>query len=267
MFYFDEALNEQPRSICKLVDANDSGFVLKGFIDENDFSLDVSHSFETAGGSGILGAARGIYDNLRPFILRRGIKAGELVNAAGNLVENFSPEIADGIKSIGGFIEEQGANLFNNHIELADDYLYMFKGTGISVPNTFDVILLSNGENDIYDEWRKILEKFIGDYTPYLSDMIGVQQPPAGFESNLSALRQETGKNYKGKGTFVLFVGVEKEGGWRFPGMVVENMQHTISRVITESPVGKLRPLFIQIKFTLKCVKKLVKGDIIDNLT
>lgn len=268
IFYFDDVMR-QTSHLCQLVDAND-GYTIKGFLDGNDFNLGVSHSFEAAGSGGALGKFRNIYESLRPMIMRKSLMTGDAIQRLGknDALDDFSPAIAEQLRSIGETISSSGPKFLGNHLETADDYMYLFKGTSITVPTSFEVLLISDGDpaNDIYNTWRGILNRFVGDYTVMPGGYIGVQEPPNKYEPSLEALKEAVDGNYKAKGTFVLHIGDHNKGGWRFPGIVVNDLNHTISKVTCEIAPGVFRPLYVQIRFTLQQVKKLVKSDITSNL-
>lgn len=271
-YYYDYTFSSQKNSIVKLVDEVNE-LVITGFMDSPNYNIQIDHSFDSAGSSGIIGTMRGIYESIRPVAARHAAMIDQVASGITSFLSDkgaISPELESTVNGVKNYILGNARNLISNNLEIADDYLFLFKGTSIGLPTTFKTYLISDdGVTDIYDTLRIWYDRLIGDFdVEGNTSLIGIQKPPNNYQATLYGLKTTIDPNDDDglKGTFKLHIGDESKAGFSVEGLVVNSLSLDVSRTVVKLDSGAYRPLMIEATFTLKYIKKLSKNDLLINL-
>jgi hypothetical protein len=267
-YYTKDALNKlrssgNPR-ICSLSDGTK---YLVGILNDETITSSIHNSFENSEDVGSLSKPlKELYDKARAF----GVSGTTFTTGLSSAVESLGLPLGDtitsGLDAINDFIDMANKDWLSKHMEVADDYLFMYKGSTVSVPLNFTARLLTTNSNNpsILEECKYWIEKFIGPFeTLDTSGLVGLQAPPNGYSIQADNLKkvfagEATGEgnswtNPKIDGTFTFMIG-NKE----IPSVVVEDCQLVEST--TKCKVGgSTVPLYIDMNITLKCVCKLAQ--------
>lgn len=271
-YYTNSELNSlrgsgNPR-VCYL---SDGSKYLVGILNDETITSSIHNSFENAEAVGSLTKPlKDLYDKARAFGVSGTNFTTGLSAAVSSAVDSLGLPLGDtvtsGLDAINDFIDMANKDWLSKHMEVADDYLFMYKGSAVSVPLNFTARLLTtniDGPN-ILEECKYWIEKFIGPFEKLdTQGLIGLQSPPNGYSIQSDNLKQVFAGETTGQGnswndpniegTFKFIIG-KKE----IPCVVVEDCQ--IVESTTKCKVeGSIVPLYIDMNITLKCVCKLAQ--------
>lgn len=253
----DQANNRNNQVI--LYDHN-GNLVLRGHATFDETSINISNEFERI--TGLAGDALNFYNNLR----QAGIKYSALANGGIGAVSKVLKKAFDsgdgGTSGLDSFLDtltglaKKTDSVIQHYAQMApdtaDSYLYMFKGTNITTPTRFSKLWLTSSydEESIYTRVKNDLKRFIGQFTTEEDDtgFIGFTKAPNDFKATLNALKSV---NTSPEGTFTMWYGRQN-----FRGMVVTDIDLTLSRTNIKFGSKDYRPLYINADFTVRPVVK-----------
>lgn len=255
IFYLDEFKTQVGNQVRLVLGGAD---VINGYVLDDEFNLGITNVFENSSGSTLFSKVKGVWEGLRPTVAR---------NAAG--AEFITKAADEGLKAIGGnemledvsgFIRSISQNInevANRYYEIADDYIYLFRGSQISFPTQFNQLMLTDSlDTDIYNDMKSLVNLFMGNFVQEGGGLWGYQEPPNGYKTSMEALKESQSL----PGTFTMFINGTSV---RIPNLVVVDADFNISRTKVRTNAG-LRPLFIEARYTVKSVGKLTRQNFLD---
>lgn len=233
--------------------------VLRGHATFDETSINISNEFERI--TGLTGDIMNFYNNIRT----QGIKYSALASGGADAVTNIMGKLFDGNSEFKGVTEimnglsdwiKKNTGRLQHYAQMApdtaDSYLYMFKGTNITTPTRFSKLWLTSSydEESIYIRVKNDLRRFIGQFTTDedTTGFVGFTKAPNDYKASLSALKSV---NTSPEGTFTMWYGRQN-----FRGMVVTDIDLTLSRTNIKFGSKDYRPLYINADFTVRPVVK-----------
>lgn len=264
IFYLDKFLSKKnPYNQVRLVDGDtEKGeVVVRGYTTNDTYSIGINNDFQHLDGLSAIGNLRNTWTELR----KTGIIAGSVLEGATKGLNSWVQKNTDGgwgadmlntVAGLSSTISDKVQQIAQLDIDTADNYLYMFNGTKITVPLSFSQLMVTSSYEDpsILKELEKILNRLIGDYHTEAEGFVGVTQPPNDFKTSLDGL-----KGRSPKGTFSLYY-----GNMRFPGVVVTDVSINISKARVRISSGELVPLYLTAEYTCLPVIKYTKQLLTD---
>lgn len=263
------------RIVFRKTDNSTEDIVIKCLAPDQLDTITIQSTFTPAGNNSMASSLRDFYNNFRKSILTGGtgtLGAGvEIVKNAAALSNelktsgNSEDSLFNKLNSKLTRSQSAMAKSLGSVVDLADDYIYVYEGSTISVPSTVNYVLLTSDTSvDIYKQLKTIIDLSIGDYKIIGGDAgaIAMQKPPNDYEPGFSLreyLSEESYRNLpKGSGTLYL-------GPYRYPGCVISSLTINISPVYVDIDGGLRRPLSITGTISLDFVVKFTKSMLMQN--
>lgn len=283
IFYADEYL-ETPRNRVSLIKGDskeiskNTEVFIKGILNAEEIGINISHSFRPSSGviSGLLQKAEGFIDKAKNFanevsqfssilpVINDIINTGDIASFGSSTVsikkytdkmdgkfasrvKDFTQKATDIMGKVNTYAQTQ--------IDFSDAYMYNFEGTSISGQTSFAQILVNDGgsEKSALSQLNDILDYLVGDYGE-AGGFVGITLAPHNFKTSLQGLKDESPE-----GTFTLYI-----DHYRFPGVVVSDIDIDFSRTLVKVSEGTYEPMYITIGYKVMPVIKYTKQTLLN---